>query len=416
MVAIYGYSKDQILDAVKAMYTAVATDPHGSYHFPVGRTACCLLGYPDEMLEALPEDAVASFAGVGFPFRADVIRAGHVVLDVGAGSGTDTLITSRLVGSQGKVLALDMTQAMRDKLRATVSRLHLDNVEVLDGIAEHIPLPDQSIDIITSNGVLNLVPNKRQAIAEMCRVLKPGGQMQIADIVIARPVASDCRGDPALWAECVIGATIDEDYLAMFREAGFVDITVLRDFDYFTHSPSDETKSVASRFGARTIEITMRRGAAAPHRLVQLAHRADPRRLIRAIERRGLWGVAALTLALVACYGTLMAVSFLPFIGLTLAVDEGMWAGAIILFTGMTVVAVAAGIRKHRFFMPLVLAMVGAGLIGYTLLGFYHRLVELIGFALIAGAIFWDLRLRSATTRWRGPALQRVDTSKRRGI
>jgi arsenite methyltransferase len=98
--------------------------------------------------------------------------------------------------------------------------------------------------------------------------------------------------------------------------------------------------------------------------------------------------VAALTLALVACYGTLMAVSFLPFIGLTLAVEESMWAGAIILFTGMTVVAVAAGIRKHRFFMPLVLAMVDAGLIGYMLLGLYHCLVELVGFALVADATF----------------------------
>jgi arsenite methyltransferase len=399
MVAIYGYSKDQIYNAVKAMYTAVATEPDGPYHFPVGRKACRLLGYPEHMLKVLPEDAVASFAGVGFPFRADVVRAGDVVLDVGAGSGTDTLIASRLVGPQGKVLALDMTQAMRDKLRATVTRLHLHNVELLDGTAERIPLPDQSVDVITSNGVLNLVPNKRQAIAEMFRVLKPGGRMQIADIVIERPVAPDCRGDPALWAECVVGATIDEDYLEMFGEAGFMEITVLRDFEYFAHSPSEETKSVANRFGARAIEITMRRGASAPHRLVQLAHRCNPRRLVRAIERRGLWGVTALVLALIACYGTLVAVSLLPFIGLTLAVDEGVWAGAIILFTVMAAVAVAAGTRKHHSFTPLILAILGAGLVGYTLLGPYHRFAELIGFALIAGGTLWDLRLRNATTR-----------------
>jgi arsenite methyltransferase len=399
MVAIYGYSKEQIFDAVKAMYTAVATDPDGPYHFPVGRAACCQLGYPEAMLKAVPEDAIASFAGVGFPFRADVIRVGDVVLDVGAGSGTDTLIASHLVGLRGKVLALDMTRAMREKLRATVTRLRLHNVEVVDGTAERIPLPDQSVDVITSNGVLNLVPDKRLAIAEMFRVLKPGGKIQIADIVIARPVAPDCRGDPALWAECVVGATIDDDYLMMFGDAGFLEVTVLRGIDYFAHSPSEETRSVANRFGARAIEITMRRGVAAPHKLVQLAHRADPRRLVKAIERRGLWGVAALVLALIACYGTLMAVSLLPFIGLTLVVDERMWAGTIILFTGMTVVAVAAGVRKHRSLKPLLLTTLGTGLLVYTLLGPYHRVVELIGFTLVAGATVWDLRLRNKVMR-----------------
>jgi arsenite methyltransferase len=95
-----------------------------------------------------------------------------------------------------------MTQAVPHKLRATIARQHLDNIEVLDGTAEHTPLPDQSVDVVTSNGVLNLVSNKRRAIAEIFRILKPGGQMQIAGIVIARPVAPDCRADPALWAEC----------------------------------------------------------------------------------------------------------------------------------------------------------------------------------------------------------------------
>ncbi|MGH8502966.1 MAG: MerC family mercury resistance protein [Gammaproteobacteria bacterium] len=396
MVAIYGYSKAQIFDAVKAMYTAVATRPDGAYHFPVGRTACRLLGYPEDMLETLPEDAVASFAGVGFPFRAGVIRAGDVVLDIGAGSGTDTLIASHLAGPHGKVFALDMTPAMREKLRSSVARLRLRNVEILDGTAEHIPLPDHSVDVITSNGVLNLVPDKRQAIAEMFRVLKPSGRVQIADIVIARPVTPDCHGDPALWAECVVGATIDDDYLTLFRDAGFLEVKVLRDFDYFAHSRSQETRSVASRFGARSIEITMRRGASAPHKLVQLAQRGDPRRLARSIGRRGLWGMAALVLALIACYGTLMAVSLLPLVGLTWAVDEQLWAGAIILFAGMAAVAVAAGARKHRSFMPLLLAVVGAGLIACTMLGFYHRAAELLGFALMAGAVFWDLRLRHA--------------------
>ncbi len=399
MVAIYGYSKDQIYSAVKAMYTAVATDPDRHYHFPVGRAACRLLGYPEHMLRDLHEDTVASFAGVGFPFRAAVIHPGDVVLDVGAGSGTDTLIASRLVGSKGKVFALDMTSAMREKLHATVTRLRVRNVEVIDGTAEQIPMSDHSVDVVTSNGVLNLVPNKRRAIAEIFRVLKPNGRVQIADIVIARPVAPDCRGDPALWAECVVGATIDEDYLSMFREAGFREVTVLRDFDYFACSRSEETRSVAKRFGARAIEITMRRSASAPRKLVQLVHRANPWRLARVIGRRGLWGMAAVMLALVACYGTLAVVSLLPLIGLTLAIDESVWTGVIILFASLAVVAVAAGARNHDSFRPLVVAMLGAALIAYTLLGFYHRLIELSGFVLLVGAAVWDLQLRNGAMR-----------------
>lgn len=121
-------------------------------------------------------------------------------------------------------------------------------------------------------------------------------------------------------------------------------------------------------------------------------------------------GCGGTRIILVACYATLMAVSLLPFIGLTLAVDESMWAGAIILFTGMTVVAVAASIRKHRFFMLLVLAMVDAGLIGYMLLGFYHRLVELIGFALVAGATFGTFICAMRVPAGFDALLQQADT------
>lgn len=394
MVAILGYSKEQIFTAVKAMYTTVATHPEGAFHFPIGRPACRLLGYPDERLEGLSEQAVESFAGVGDPFRAGAIRRGDVVLDIGAGSGTDTLIASRLVGSEGKVFALDMTPAMRDKLRATVTHIGISNVEAIEGTAEDIPLPDASIDVVTSNGVLNLVPDKRRAIAEMFRVLSPGGRVQIADIVISRPVTPDCQGDPALWAECVVGATVDDDYLTLFRDAGFVDVTVLREFDYFAHSPSAETRTVAGRFGARSVEITMRRGEQAPRKAVQLARRFDPRRLVMAFERRGLSGIIALALAVLACYGTLLAVSVLSLLGLTIAVDDGLWAGTIFLFAALAALAVAAGVRKHHSPGALAVALLGVGLTGYALFARYDRLIELVGFVLLGAAIFWDFALR----------------------
>jgi SAM-dependent methyltransferase len=259
MVAIAGFSRDQILAAVRGMYTEVATLPSKQFHFPTGREACLFVGYPVDWLDRLPPTAVESFAGVGFPFRADVIGPGDRVLDIGSGSGTDTLIAARLVGSKGKVFALDMTPAMSTKLRTNVTKAGAVNVESIEGNAEAIPLPDASIDVVTSNGVLNLVPDKPKAFAEIFRVLCPRGRVQIADIVVAKPVSDKARADPKLWAECVVGALLEEDYLDLFRMAGFSNISVLRRFDYFSGSASVDTRKVAAALGAKAAEITMLR-------------------------------------------------------------------------------------------------------------------------------------------------------------
>jgi arsenite methyltransferase len=263
MVAIAGFSREKVIAAVRKMYTSVATAPQQPYHFPVGRGACLDVGYPAEVLEGLPDAALESFAGVGYPYRAGAIASGDRVLDIGAGAGTDTLIAARIVGARGKVYALDMTSAMLVKLRDLVAELGLANVEIVEGNAEEIPLPDASVDAVTSNGVLNLVPDKRKAAAEIRRVLRPGGHVQIADVVIRRPVPETCASDPKLWAECVVGASVDEDYLALWRANGFERVTVLRDYDYFSLSRSAETRKVAASFGGRAIEIAMRRSAAA---------------------------------------------------------------------------------------------------------------------------------------------------------
>ena len=394
MVAVLGYSKDQILDAVKDMYAAVATAPDGPFHFPVGSEAARLVGYPDDVLADLPEAALESFAGVGYPFRADCIEPGDEVLDLGSGAGTDVLVASRIVGGDGRVRALDMTPSMTAKLRRLVTAHAIGNVEVLDGTAEAIPLADASVDVITSNGVLNLVPDKRKAVAEMFRVLRPGGRVQLADIVIGRPVTPDCRDDPRMWAECVVGATIYDDYLRLFADAGFTEIEVLREFDYFAHSPSLETRRIAAGFDARAVELRMRRGDRAPHKVRQLARRLDPRRLLVAVERRGAAGMLALGLAVLACYGTLAVTSILSLVGITLAVNEGAWAGAIVLFTLLTALTLAASARKHRAAGPAVVAAVGAAVMIYTLFASYSPVVELAAFALLAAAALWDYRLR----------------------
>lgn len=259
MVAIVGFSREQILSAVRKMYTDVATFPARQFHFPTGRAACAFVGYPEDWLDCIPATALESFAGVGFPFRADVIRPGDRVLDIGAGSGTDTLTAARLVGPQGKVLALDMTQAMLAKLRRNAIQAEVKNVEVIEGNAETIPLPDASVDVVTSNGVLNLVPDKPKAFAEIHRVLRPGGRVQIADIVVSQPVSESAKADPKLWAECVVGALVEQDYLGLFRTAGFANVTVLRSFDYFSGSASADTQRIAAALDAKAVEITMER-------------------------------------------------------------------------------------------------------------------------------------------------------------
>lgn len=255
MVAILSNQREAILEAVQRMYTDVASHPTRGFHFPTGRPACKFVGYPDEQLDSIPPTALESFAGVGYPFAADVIRENDVVLDVGSGSGTDVLIASTLVGPGGRVIGLDMTQAMLAKLARNVSVMGASNVEWLEGNAEEIPLPDESVDVVTSNGVLNLVPDKPRAIAEIFRVLRPGGRVQIADIVLGQPISEKSRTNPQLWAECIVGATLEDAYLEMFRSAGFIEVEPLSRLDYFAGSTSPETRKVAASFNAHAVVL-----------------------------------------------------------------------------------------------------------------------------------------------------------------
>ncbi|HEX2258038.1 MAG TPA: MerC family mercury resistance protein [Afifellaceae bacterium] len=390
MVAVLGFSKDQVTEAVQAMYAAVARAPEQGFHFPVGREACLAVGYPEEEIDRLPEAAVASFAGVGYPFRADAIGQGDTVLDIGAGSGTDTLIAGRRAGPAGLVHALDITPAMLDRLEETLRQAGIGNVKLLHGDAERIPLPDNSVDVVTTNGVLNLVPDKRRAFAEIFRVLKPDGRVQIADIVIDRPVPLGGRSDPELWAECVVGASVDEDYLALFRETGFEAVTVLREHDYFAASPSADTRRIASGLGARTMEIAMRRRAEAPGRLTRLAHRLHPRRL-KSVSGRGLWGAAAAVGAVLACYGTMVLLPLLALAGVAAAPDPGLWVGAILAFTALALIATCYNLRRHGSPWPLALAALGAAAIGYAMLVSYNAGIEAFGFAALLGAVALDL-------------------------
>jgi arsenite methyltransferase len=259
MVAILSNQREVIFDAVRRVYTDVALIPEREFHFPTGRRACQFVGYPAERLDRLPAAAVESFAGVGYPFAAGVIRIGDTVLDIGSGSGTDAFIAAGLVGPAGRVIGLDLTEAMRDKLRANAAVAGVTNLEVLAGNAESIPLPDASVDVVSSNGVLNLVPDKPRAIQEIARVLRAGGRLQIADIVVRTLPSDACRAHPELWAECVVGATTAETYVAGFEAAGLCDVEVLGRNDYFAGSSSAETRRVAGSFGAHSLVFRARK-------------------------------------------------------------------------------------------------------------------------------------------------------------
>ena len=263
MVAITHNAREHILEAVRLVYSDLANHPEKEFHFPTGRATCLFLGYTPQQLDAVPAGAVEAFAGVGCPFLAGAIRPGDTVLDVGAGAGTDTLIAAGLTGPSGRVYGLDMTRAMRERLASNVRLMGIDHVEVLPGNAEEIPLPDASVDVITSNGVINLVPDKPQAIAELFRVLRPGGRVQIADIVIGAQegMLAEVRDNPRLWAECIVGAVTQSACFDMFAAAGFERPQATHRFDYFSRSSRRETREIAAGFQAHGILLTTRKKA-----------------------------------------------------------------------------------------------------------------------------------------------------------
>lgn len=393
MVAIAGLNTQQIRLAVRRMYGDVARRPQLPFHFPTGREASRVAGYPEDWLEDVPEAALESFAGVGCPFRAEVIREGDRVLDIGAGAGTDSFVAARQAGPTGRVVALDMTPEMVAKLSRSVEEGAAANIEVVAGSAESIPLPDASIDVVTSNGVVNLIPDKRQAFAEMYRVLRPGGHAQIADVVISRALSARSRTDPQRWAECVVGAVVEEDYLSGIRAAGFVDVEVLRRHDYFSASRSAETRELASALGARAVELRMRKPARAISRVHTWLQRMHPRTLARRATQHGTLGLFATGAALAACYGLLALVALLAMVGVAVPLDNTVWAATIVVLVALVPLALAWNFRAHRQPGPLVVSCCGAAMVAGTLLLAYDWRVEATGFVILLGAALWDWRL-----------------------
>ena len=192
-------SLEELRVEIKKEYTNVALDPNKGYHFHTGRRLANLLGYDESLYADLPESNIASFAGTGNPFSVGPINEGETVVDVGSGAGFDSLIASRLVGESGHVVGFDMTEEMLKKARAGAKAMGAANVEFREGFAESLPLPDNFADVVISNGVLNLTLDKTETLREWFRILKPGGRLQVGDILVEREVPNSALDDISLW-------------------------------------------------------------------------------------------------------------------------------------------------------------------------------------------------------------------------
>ncbi len=189
---------DLLKREIKKTYASLSREPEKDFVFPTGRAWAEDLGYPPE-LATVPEAAAESFAGVANPFSLGRLEPGEKIADLGCGAGTDSLVAAEMVGAGGHVTGIDMTPEMLAKARTAVEELGAENVDFVEGEIEHLPFDDASIDVVISNGVIDLVPDKDAVFAEIFRVLRPGGRIQLADVTIQNPVSEEGRRNIDLW-------------------------------------------------------------------------------------------------------------------------------------------------------------------------------------------------------------------------
>jgi arsenite methyltransferase len=244
---------DELRERVREMYREVAQQPQGEFHFETGRELAERLGYPAEWLDAVPPESLASFAGVGHFLDLARIQPGETVLDLGSGSGTDSFIAAHLTGYSGRVMGVDMTDAQLAKARRLRDDMRLDQVAFVNGLIEEPPAEPDSIDVVISNGVINLAPDKGAVFAAIARALKPGGRLALADIVSARELIDRTRRNVALWAACIAGAVPAEQYLGAIDAAG-LHIEVVRENPAYRFL-SPRAQAAADKYGVTSVTV-----------------------------------------------------------------------------------------------------------------------------------------------------------------
>jgi ubiquinone/menaquinone biosynthesis C-methylase UbiE len=242
---------------VKAMYRSVALEPEGDFHFEMGRAMAERLGYVPTELDVIPSGAIDSFAGVGYYFDLAKVQPGERVVDLGSGSGMDSFVAALKVGPAGRVVGIDMTDeqlAKAERLRKTAGIAH---IEYRKAYIQATGLADASFDLVISNGVINLAPDKSAVFREAARLLKPAGRIALADIVTEAQLPEGITCDATLWAACIGGAMQADDYLKSIRSAGFA-VDQVRDNEQYRFI-SKNAQRAASKFGVKSISLVATR-------------------------------------------------------------------------------------------------------------------------------------------------------------
>lgn len=238
---------------VKEMYREVAEKPDKEFHFETGRQLAVRLGYPVAELDAIPTPSVDSFAGVGYYFDLAAIKPNQVIIDLGSGSGMDSFLAARQTGAAGRVIGIDMTEAQLDKASGLADDHGIANVEFVNAYIEHLPLESHSADVVISNGVINLSPDKAKVFAEAARVLRTGGRLAIADIVTATQLPESVTCDAALWAACIGGAMQRDDYREALEAAGF-ELGDLKENDEYRFV-SERADRATKKYGVKSVSL-----------------------------------------------------------------------------------------------------------------------------------------------------------------
>jgi arsenite methyltransferase len=238
---------------VKAMYRSVAEEPHGEFHFEMGRSMAERLGYAPADLDRIPAESIDSFAGVGYFFHLAELKGGETVIDLGSGSGMDTFIAALKVGRAGKVIGIDMTDEQRAKAERLRDRNVFLNVSYLKGYIEQVPLPDGVADVVISNGVVNLATEKSRVFREAARLLKSGGRLALSDIVTEVQLPESIVCNSTLWAACIGGAAQLTNYRSQIEAAG-LRVVKMEDNPQYQFI-SDNAKGACKKFGVKSVSL-----------------------------------------------------------------------------------------------------------------------------------------------------------------